>query len=97
MIPEQGQVRIHGQLYLSLDVVAHCYEVQVDWLTRVYELGLLGSGERIQTAIAIPVVRLDRVARIIRWHFHYGQDLASLEPLLGDEEGDSAYEETPGE
>ena len=86
MNSERGQVLIDGQLYLCLEVVAECYHVEVAWLREVYALGLLGDGRPVEATIAIPVVRLDRVARIIRMHFHYGQDLASLEPLLGDED-----------
>ncbi len=89
MSAEQGKALIEGQLYLTLELVAECYEVQVSWLTEVYELGLLGHGERIESRIAIPVIRLDRVARVIRMHFHYGQELTSLEPLLEAEERDS--------
>lgn len=88
MKSEHGQTVIDGQLYLHLEVVAECYHVEVTWLREVYELGLLGDGRRVEATIAIPVVSLDRVARIIRMHFHYGQDLGSLELLLGDEDLD---------
>lgn len=90
MNPEQSCIHIHGEAFLDLEIVAECYQVQVDWLTEVYDLGLLGRGERVEAHIAIPVIRLDRVARIIRLHFHYGYDLSSLELLLADEDLDDA-------
>ncbi len=67
---------------LSLEVVAETFEVRSSWLAEVYELGLIGpsahAGTRRGESIVFAVSDLDRVAHIIRLHFHQGVDLQSI-------------------
>jgi hypothetical protein len=82
MSAASGSRRIDGRLHLSLTTVAHCYEVQTAWLEAVYEQGLLRHAQVVETSVLIEASDLDRVARIVRLHFHHGVDLAGIEVLL---------------
>ena len=75
-------VRIEGELYVTLEIVADCYRVESAWLRRVYELGLLGQGRVRDTQLVISARRLDRVARIVQLHFHHGVSLELLDAVL---------------
>jgi hypothetical protein len=76
-------VELRGELYLELESVAECYQVEVAWVREVYALGLLGEGERLERSIAIPAERLDRVAEVLRFHRHLGLELETIALLLG--------------
>ena len=75
--------------YLSLQVVADCFEVRVAWLEEVYEIGLLGpaarragpAARRAET-VELAASELDLVAQIIRLHFHQGVDLQGIALLF---------------
>ena len=73
---------VHGELYLTLDVVAECYAVDVVWLRRVFDEGLLGPGEVSGPSVAIAEHCLDRVARICQLHFRYGVELEGIALFL---------------
>ena len=73
---------IRGDVHLTLDAVARCYNVRLQWLTEVYELGLLGPGEHHGASVAIPARRLDRAARVIQLHFHHGLGLMEIDLYL---------------
>ena len=72
--------------FLSLEVVAETFEVRSSWLAEVYELGLIGptarAGARRGESIVLAVSDLDRVAHIIRLHFHQGVDLQGIALLF---------------
>ena len=74
----RGQLEIRGELHLTLAAVAECYRVDVTWLEQVFDLGLLGRGARTGSVTVIPARQLDRVARIVRLHFHHGVDLPGI-------------------
>ena len=80
------RIVLEGELYLTLEAVAHCYQVEVTWLREAYELGLLGRGRRIDGGVAIAAARLDRVATIFRLHFHQGVNLPGIALVLGIDE-----------
>lgn len=77
-------VVIDGEVHVALEVVAECYRVEADWLRKVYRQGLLGAGHERDRVVVIAAARLDRVARIVRLHFHYGVGLDGVEALLDD-------------
>lgn len=80
------ELHIRGELYLTLDLVADCYAVEVRWLERVSELGLLRTVERVNHDLAIAARELDRVARIVHWHVYQGIDLSAIALLMETEE-----------
>jgi hypothetical protein len=77
------EVRVFGELYLSLETVAEIYRVQEVWLRGVYEHGLLGTGVDDEVGICIPAARLDRVATIVRMHRVLELDLDTITLTLG--------------
>lgn len=79
----RGRLVIRGELYLTLEIVAECYSVERSWLEEVYDLGLLGDGERAEEGVAIIASKLDRVAEILQLHFHYGVNLPGIAVILG--------------
>lgn len=84
----KARVVIDGEVHLALDIVAECYHVEVDWLQKVYREGLLGPGHQREHTVVIAAARLDRVAQIVRLHFHYGIDLEAVSILLGVDDPD---------
>ncbi len=76
-------MRVEGELYLSLDIVARCYQVQTEWLREVYDCGLLGAGVGRDREPHIAAVQLDRVATIVRMRLVLGLDLVTIEHALG--------------
>ena len=74
-------IRIEGQLYLSLELVAETYEFHAHWLREAYERGLLGSGVEGETA-CIAAAHLERVARVVRLHRVLGGDLDAVARAL---------------
>jgi hypothetical protein len=81
----EASVRFEGDLYLTLEAVADVYRVDVVWLRRVYDAGLVGRGIARDATVCIPAVRLDRVATIVRYHYSLGLDLDAIELQLEDE------------
>lgn len=77
-------ISIRGHLYLTLETVAACYRVEVDWLHEVYETGLLGSGERVGDSTAIAAAQLDRLGEILRLSRQQGINLAGILRLLDE-------------
>jgi hypothetical protein len=82
----KGCIEIRGELHLTLEAVAECYRVEVAWLREVHGFGLLGPGASAGDSTAIPARQLDRVARIVRLHFHHGLDLSGIAWALGEGE-----------
>jgi hypothetical protein len=74
-------ILIRGQLHLTLQTVAECYDVQVHWLEEVYDEGLL-AGEEFESRVAVAATELDRIARIVRLHFYEGVSLPGIASLL---------------
>ncbi len=70
----QRKLYIEETLYLSLETLAEIYSVEVTWMRRVYDRGLLGHGVDSESSICIPAVRLDLVATVVRLHGRLGLD-----------------------
>jgi len=79
---------IRGQVHVSLQAVARCFDVRISWVEEIYEQGLLGSCQRVDNRVAIAAAELDRVARIVRLHFCQGIDLAGIVFLMGTSEAE---------
>ena len=73
---------VQGEVYLTLAAAADCFAVEVAWVEEVHALGLLGPGERVGDAIAVPARQLDRLAEVLRLHRYHGVELATLVVLL---------------
>jgi hypothetical protein len=79
-----AHLRIRGELFVTLETAAECYQVETRWIEEVYSHGLLGRGERVGSSLAVPVSELDRLAAVLRWHRHHGLDLDAVLALLAD-------------
>ena len=77
-----ARISIRGELFLPLEEVASCYQVELEFLREVYELGLIGPGELAEGRIAIPARELDRVAEVLRLHFQQGVNLPGIALFL---------------
>lgn len=75
-------VVIHEETYLTLDVIAECYECEIEWIERVYAMGLLGAGEQIEGRTAIPARMLERVAQLRGLCHHQGLDPSLVDVLF---------------
>lgn len=78
----ETRVYVDGELYLSLEVVAEVYELQVTWLREAYELGMLGVGACSGSTVCIAAVQMDRLSTIVRLHRVLGLDLETIELSL---------------
>lgn len=81
---KRGTITIRGRVYLTLETVAECYEVEVSWIREVYEIGLLGPGESVEGSVAIAGAMLDRLGEILRLHRQQGVNLAGIARLLAE-------------
>jgi hypothetical protein len=75
-------ITIHGENYVTLTHAADCYELEVRWIEEVYDYGLLGEGEQLETGLAIPTRMLDRLAEIHRLQNQQGVNLAGIAIIL---------------
>ncbi len=84
--PDANHLVIRGHVHLSLHAVARCFDVHLAWLEQVHDAGLLGRCEVVGDQIAVAATQLDRVACIIRLHFHLGVELGGIELFLAGAE-----------
>lgn len=73
---------VEGTRWVTVDAVARCYTVRVEWVRDVVSAGLLGQTIERSGTLAIPADRLERVAKIVQLHFHHGVDLSVIQILL---------------
>ncbi len=81
----QARVTIDGDLYLTLEAIAQCYRVEVAWLRRAYDAGVLGPGRQHERTVLLAARRLDRVAAVVRLSLYYSLDLEAMAALIGSE------------
>jgi hypothetical protein len=79
------RVTIRGETFLTLETVAECYEIELQWVERIYRLGLLGRGEDVEGHAAIASTMLERVAEILRLCRHQGVDPTLVGLFLTEE------------
>lgn len=77
-------LELDGEAFVTVEVAAECYHVEVRWLEDVCARGYLCRLERIGGALALPVSELDRLAALLRWHRHHGLDLDTVVALFAD-------------
>ena len=73
---------VEGRRYVTLEVVARCYRVRVEWVREVVGIGLLGPDVQRHGVTAIAAEQLDLAAKIIQMHFYHGIDLPGISVLL---------------
>lgn len=66
---------IHGETYVSLEDISEVCHVEITWVQQVYELGILGPGEHIESVTVVPASFLDRAVRVRRITLQTGLDL----------------------
>jgi MerR HTH family regulatory protein len=74
--------QFEGVRWITVEAVAQCYTVQVEWVREVVSTGLLGESVERSGTLAITAAQLERVAKIVQLHFHLGVDLTGIEILL---------------
>lgn len=68
-------------VWVRIDEVAACYEVEVTWVREVRDAGLLET--RLQDDVElVPVLALDRLAEVVRLARALGLDLGTVSSLL---------------
>lgn len=72
---------MNDERYIPVEAVAECFQVEVRWLERVCELDLIPHVRR-DPVLEVEAGELERVARIVRLHFHQGVELSVVELLL---------------
>ncbi len=73
---------VEGVRWVTVDAVARCYTVKVEWVREVVSTGLLGQSVERSGTLAITAAQLERVAKIVQLHFHHGVDLPGIQILL---------------
>lgn len=68
------RITIGEEVYISLEGLAACYQVEIAWVREVYDIGLLGQGRATAGTIAVEICMLDRFATIRRLHLQAGLD-----------------------
>lgn len=80
------RITLHGESWIAIETVAETFACEASLVHQVYELGLLGTGERVEQSLFVRTAMLDRVAIIVRMHVHQGLELSAIEVLLDDDE-----------
>lgn len=73
--------QVEGVRWVTVDAVARCYTVQVEWVREVVSTGLLGESLERSGTLAIPAEQLERLAKIVQLHFHLGVELPAIQIL----------------
>lgn len=73
---------VEGVRWITVDAVARCYTVKVEWVREVVSTGLLGESIERSGTLTITAAQLERVAKIVQLHFHHGVDLPGIQILL---------------
>ena len=73
---------IDGVRWVTVDAIARCYTVKIEWVREVVELGLVDTGVEREGTITIRASELERVAKIVQLHFYQGIELSSVRVLL---------------
>jgi len=73
---------VEGVRWVTVDAVARCYTVKVEWVLEVVATGLLGHSVERSGALTITADQLERVAKIVQLHFHHGVELSGVHILL---------------
>ncbi len=73
---------VDGTRWVTVETVARCYTVQVEWVQQVVELGLVGRCEEREGSVTMPAAQLERVAKIVQLHFYQGLELSVVSVLL---------------
>lgn len=81
---KQGKKYIEGELFLSLEVVANVYEIELSSLREAYDFGLFGIGVESNAIRFIAAVQLDRVSTVVRFRNVLGLDLETIRDVLED-------------
>lgn len=77
-----SRITLHGESWIAIEAVAETFACETALVLEVYELGMLGTGERVGKVLFVRTALLDRVATIVRLHVHQGFELATIEVLL---------------
>jgi hypothetical protein len=77
-----GRIEIRGEVFVTLAAVAECYRIEPERVEEFHAAGLIGGGERVEGALAVPAAELDRLAAVLRWHRHLGLELEAIAALL---------------
>ncbi len=81
-----ARIMIAGESYITLEIVAECYECEYLWVKEAYDLGLLGAGELSEGQTAVRVTTLDRVAELIRLCRYHGVALEVAAGIIESED-----------
>lgn len=68
--------------WIAIEIVAQCYGVDIAWLMRVAELGVLHRVEHHGDRLQIAAAEMDRIAAVVRWHRHLDVDLETVAVML---------------
>jgi hypothetical protein len=69
-----AELRIDGELYLTVELVAEVYEVTAVWLGEACDRGLVGGLRIVHERTYIAAAELDRVASLVRLRGLLGPD-----------------------
>lgn len=73
---------VEGVRWVTLEGVARCYTVRVEWVRDVVRIGLLGESMEQSGSLAVTAAQLERAAKIVQLHFHQGLELPAIQILL---------------
>ena len=49
-----ARIQVRGEVFVTLESAAECYQVETGWIREVYAQGLMGPGETVGGSIAVP-------------------------------------------
>jgi hypothetical protein len=68
--------------WVAVHVVAQIYGVDVDWLRRAEQLGVVRAVAHRDSDWLLAVSELDRIATAVRWNRHFGVDLETVAVMV---------------
>jgi hypothetical protein len=68
--------------WISVEAVARCYDVELDWLLLVVDSGALRGVQQRDNQLRIAENELDRIAAAVRWHRHLALEMEVVTAML---------------
>ena len=68
--------------WIAIEVVARCYDVEIDWLLLVVDSGVLLGVQLRDNQLRIAEGELDRIAAAVRWHRHLALEMETVTAML---------------